>query len=89
MRQRIYYPGNLEKRLLVAYNFVILGVGLLDRNGLVLVAVVLASLLGSQEHFQLFEDTRDTNWANRGDLLLIGLTLIVLCGKFFWLTGGR
>lgn len=86
---RITYPLTRGKLLVGGYNVIILLTGLVTHNDFWLTGIVFASLLGVQFHCVVFEDTRDTNWLNRGDLILSFATLFILLGKFFLLTAVR
>jgi len=84
--ERVYYPVNGLKVMMVFYNLMILAAGLATKNDIAISLALFLNLIGLQFHFTVFEDLRDKHWINRLDLGIGVGTLLFLFGKFFVLT---
>lgn len=80
--EKIYYKANLQKVLVTILNSVVFLTGIFVQNTFYTAFALFLALIGVQLHFNVFEDTSDTNKLNNFDLYLSLISLLIILGIF-------
>lgn len=78
----IYYNANIIKIVVTTFNSFIFLTGVFVPVAIYTAFALFSSLIGVQLHFNVFEDTRDTNRLNQFDMCLSLASLFTLLVLF-------
>lgn len=76
--ERIYYKTNISKTLVTIFNSLVFLSGLIVPSTFYTAFALFFALIGVQLHFNVFEDTADTNKLNKYDMYLSIISLVTL-----------
>ena len=76
--EKVYYKINIPKIFVTVFNSLVFLSGLIVPSTFYTAFALFFALIGVQLHFNVFEDTADTNMLNKYDMYLSIISLITL-----------